>query len=55
MNFKDRLEAVKANLKVGRITLRDMQWMASTIEEQQKELEELRIVKAAYEAYKKAH
>lgn len=57
MDFDTRLAIIKSNLfGNGRqfITNNDVAWLLETVEEQQKEIEQLKVVSQAYEAWKLA-
>ncbi|MEH7236774.1 hypothetical protein [Bacillus sp. JJ1562] len=58
MDINTRLNVIKSNLSGnGRqfITTNDVIWLLNTVEAQQMEIEHLKTVEQAYEAYKSAH
>lgn len=52
--MKDQLTEIKLNIKRGRLRLWDIEWLVKTVEQQEVELEQLRMVDQAYQAMKKA-
>ncbi|MFY2158209.1 hypothetical protein ACOSZF_21665 [Cytobacillus firmus] len=52
--MEGQLTEIKNNIKRGRLRLRDIEWLVKTVEQQEKELEQLRTVDQAYQAMKKA-
>ena len=58
MNINTRLAVIASNFSGnGRqfITTNDVAWLLDTVDAQQKEIERLKVIEQAYEAYKSAH